>query len=254
MIKSVNEIQKALAFIKNWQPSHEHPEWKSALGEANWYLDKIGITMERIEGEREAFHKLLDCEISVENRPKGLPDLYRVYQLVKKDCMTRTMKYNKMVRMYMNIAKLFRNINFVDGHFFEALAPSKSASERKYRYEKEIETTGKWYIPPTESVESIQKLFTDTGDSDLQDYAIQCVPRHTVCSKPFDRSNLVFFRGIVYFGRSRGGRPLFSLVELHAKYGEKIVFPKEWRIVYIREWRTESAKKPAIKEDSKCGR
>ena len=157
--------------------------------------------------------------------------------LVKNSSFIRAEKYSKIRRKYVNVVKLFEVINNIDGHFFEALDPSKAKKDRKYRYEAEIETTGKWYIPPTETVESIRSLFHQTGDRDLQEYAIKCVENHTVCPELVTLNLLTFFRGLVYFGKSRHGRPLFALVELHAEPGKTIEFPKEWRIVYMREWR-----------------
>lgn len=237
MNRNTADLNRAVTFIRNWECQHEHPEWKSALDEANWYIAKLTGMVERINGEREAFHKLLDCDIRIANRPKGLPDLHRVYMLVKNSSFIRAAKYSKIRRKYVNVVKLFEGINHIDGHFFEALDPSKAKKDRKYRYEAEIETTGKWYIPPTETVESIRSIFHKTGDRDLQEYAIKCVENHKVCPEEVNFKNLAFFRGLVYFGKSKHGRPLFALVELHAEHGKSIEFPKEWRIVYMREWR-----------------
>lgn len=231
---SLKNIIDTVEYIRNWEPTGKHAQFKDVKEESEFYSKKIAEFIQNDQEQCDSFAKLMATDIKVDPRIKNLPSLVRIHKLLKKEHQRICYDYGMMRKRHMDNLKWFNRMNGIDGHFFAAVQDNPYMC--KVRYMASLESK-KWVIPPDITLEELQALFCSLGDKDLMKYAEKCMPKH-VTDKEITEDDLMGggYKALVYFGRSRmRGRPLFGIVDipLETERTPGIMFPKNWKVIYV---------------------
>ena len=242
--KDNNLTFKAVEFIKTWKPGSDNNA-KNPSEDALWRRDRVKDFLRTIGRESEAVKELMDCEVRINNRPKGLPSLDKVYRLLKQDYQKKTSAYGNTIKKFHLVVDIWNEINKLDGHIY---ASTLNYPKDHKHFEEGIETSA-WKRVSGIGSDFWKKLDSHSKFHDYETYGKKCVNTHPLMldDKTAVPKDCPFYCVFAYLGRTVNQRPLFSVLQIYGTSGDFLddmkKLPKGWIPIYVNI--------PVVKRDTR---
>ena len=180
MVINLKDFTKQLAavdFIKRWKPNPNNSA-KNPADDVAWRAMKVRELLDDADCQAESVKQLLDCDITIKNRPKRLPSIDRVYRLIKADNEKKRNHYNHILASFQNRFDVWSEVNQMDAHIWVATLDRFTDEKQAKRFQKGIEKYDDFKRIDDTDEEFWKKLDEHTKYHDYQNYLQQTLKLH----------------------------------------------------------------------------